>query len=87
MVDLNQYQETFVALDNNEAQLNKARQSVSDVTWFFNNKELSTKASGESRTPEAFSLWFAQGKERMGSICWEYRDSLSRRLISRVTLC
>lgn len=62
MVDLNQYQETFVALDNNEAQLNKARQSVSDVTWFFNNNELSTKAL-ERQSPEAFSLWFTQGKK------------------------
>lgn len=62
MVDLNEYQDTFVALDNNEAQLSKARQSVADVTWFFNNKELSTKAL-EKQSPEEFSLWFAQSKK------------------------
>ncbi|MCB1106497.1 MAG: ATP-dependent zinc metalloprotease FtsH [Chlamydiia bacterium] len=62
MVDLNQYEETFVALDNNEAQLSKARQNVADVTWFFNNKELSTKAL-EKQNPEEFALWFAQGKK------------------------
>lgn len=62
LVDMNQYRETFVALDENEAQLNKARQSVASVTWFFNNRELSTKAL-ERQSPEEFSLWFAHAKK------------------------
>lgn len=62
LFDLNQYGETFVALDENEAQLNKARQSVADVTWFFSNRELSTKAL-EKQSPEEYSLWFAQAKK------------------------
>lgn len=62
LVDLNQYNETFVALDNNAAQLGKARQNVANVTWFFNNKELSTK-SLEKQSPEDFALWFSQGKK------------------------
>lgn len=61
LVDLDQYNQVFVVLDENEAQLSKARQSVADVTWFFNNKELSTK-SLEKQSPEEFSLWFAHAK-------------------------
>lgn len=61
-VSLNQYNQTFITLDENEAQLTKARQGVADVTWFFNNKELSTKAL-ERENSEAFSLWFAQSRK------------------------
>ncbi len=64
--ELGQYQEVFAAIDDNKAQLDKSRKSVSDVTWFFNNKELSTKAL-EKQSPEAFSLWFAQGKKEWGA--------------------
>lgn len=49
-------------LKENGAQLNKARESVADVTWFFNDKEVSTKAL-EKQSPEAYSLWFAQAKK------------------------
>ncbi|MDJ0652045.1 MAG: ATP-dependent zinc metalloprotease FtsH [Simkaniaceae bacterium] len=62
LVDLNQYQQTVVALEENEAQLAKSRQNVANVTWFFNNKELSTKAL-EKQSPEEFSLWFTQSKK------------------------
>ncbi len=62
LVNLNQYQQTAAALEENEAQLAKSRQSVANVTWFFNNKELSTKAL-EKQSPEEFSLWFAQSKK------------------------
>ena len=62
LVNLNQYQQTATALEENEAQLAKSRQSVANVTWFFNNKELSTKAL-EKQSPEEFSLWFAQSKK------------------------
>ena len=62
LVDLNQYSETFSTLDENEAKLNKARQSVGEMTWFFNNRELSTKTL-EKQDPETFSLWFAHTKK------------------------
>lgn len=62
LVNLNQYQQTAQALDENEAQLTKARSSVANVTWFFNNKEISTRAL-EKQSPEEFSLWFAQSKK------------------------
>lgn len=42
----------------NNAQLDKARQQVADVIWYFNNKELSTRQL-EKQDPEAFSQWFA----------------------------
>ena len=60
--NLDQYSETFASLEENEAQLNKARQSVSGVTWFFNNRELSTKVL-EKQSSEEFNLWFAQAKK------------------------
>ena len=62
LFNLNQYQQTERALEENEAQLARARQNVSNVTWFFNNKELSTKAL-EKQNGEDFSLWFAHGKQ------------------------
>ena len=60
--ELEQY--TYVAeeLEKNEAQLDKARQSVANVTWYFNNQELSTKAL-EKQDPEVFAHWFAQAKQ------------------------
>ncbi|WP_420421034.1 ATP-dependent zinc metalloprotease FtsH [Simkania sp.] len=61
LVDLEQYNQVIGSLDENEAELSKARQNVADVTWFFNNKELSTKAL-ERQNPEEFSLWFAHAK-------------------------
>lgn len=61
LVDLEQY--TYVAeeLSTNGAKLDKARQSVADVTWFFNNKELSTKAL-EKQDSEEYGRWFTQAK-------------------------
>ena len=49
-------------LDDNLAQLNKARKSVSQVIWFFNNKEVSTKAL-ERQDLEEYSHWFLNAKE------------------------
>lgn len=66
MVDLNQYNDSFIALDENEAQLSKARQSALGVTWFFNNRELSTKAL-EKQPPEEFALWFSHAKKEWES--------------------
>jgi len=61
LVDLEQYNQVLATLDENEAELGKARQNVADVTWFFNNRELSTKAL-ERQNPEEFSLWFSHAK-------------------------
>jgi cell division protease FtsH len=49
-------------LEQNEIQLDKARAAVSQVIWFFNNKELSTRAL-ERQDPEMFGHWFANAKE------------------------
>lgn len=49
-------------LEENQAQLEKARQAVNNVIWFFNNQELSTRAL-ERQDPEAFSQWFMNAKE------------------------
>lgn len=49
-------------LEDNTLQLDKARQSVSHVVWFFNGQELSGKAL-EKQDPEQFSQWFATAKQ------------------------
>ncbi|MGD0665678.1 MAG: ATP-dependent zinc metalloprotease FtsH [Rhabdochlamydiaceae bacterium] len=46
----------------NDVQLDKAREAVATVSWFFNNQELSTR-SLEKQDPETFSHWFAQAKK------------------------
>jgi len=61
LVNLEQYSYLTQELVANGSKLDKARQSVADVTWFYNNKELSTRAL-EKQDPEAFSRWFAQSK-------------------------
>jgi cell division protease FtsH len=62
VVDLNQYNQISEDLDKNDIQLDKARQAVAQVIWFFNNQELSSRAL-EKQDPEVFSHWFAQAKE------------------------
>lgn len=49
-------------LDENQAQLDKARQAVSSVIWFFNNKEMSTRAL-EKQDPEQLNQWFLNAKD------------------------
>lgn len=51
------------ALEDNQAQLDKARQNVEHVIWFFNNQEVSTKTL-EKQDPEQFSHWFTNAKEQ-----------------------
>lgn len=53
-------------LEENEAQLDKARQAVTGVIWFFNNQELSTRTL-EKQDPEVFSHWFLTAKEEWDS--------------------
>jgi len=59
---LDQSIQTNTNFDENQAQLDKARQSVSNVIWYFNNQELSTRAL-EKQDPEQFNHWFINAKE------------------------
>ena len=49
-------------LEKNDAQLDKARHAVANVTWYFNNQELSSRAL-EKQDPEVYGHWFAQAKQ------------------------
>lgn len=49
-------------MDDNQVQLDKARQAVVNVIWFFNNQEVSTRAL-EKQDPELFNQWFVNAKE------------------------
>lgn len=49
-------------LEDNQVKLDKARQSVEQVIWFFNNQELSTRAL-EKQDPEVYNHWFLSAKE------------------------
>lgn len=61
-IALGEYNTLMKKLDDNQAQLDKARQAVSGVIWFFNNRELSTR-SLEKQDPELFHQWFINAKE------------------------
>lgn len=58
LVDLEQFSRATESLESTKAQLEKARAVVANVTWFYNNKELSTRAL-EKTDPEEFNRWFA----------------------------
>lgn len=49
-------------VEENEAQLDKARQAVAAVVWFFNNQELSTR-SLERQDPEVFHQWYTNAHD------------------------
>ncbi len=59
---MEQYNHVVSELDTNTVQLNKARQSVANVIWYFNNQELSTRAL-EKQDPELYSRWYSQAKQ------------------------
>jgi cell division protease FtsH len=59
---LEEYTQVNTRLEDNQIQLDKARQAVANVIWFFNNQELSTRAL-EKQDPEVFGQWFAKAKE------------------------
>ncbi len=56
------YNQVAEELSNNESQLDKSREAVLNLTWFFNNQELSTRAL-EKQDPEEFGHWFSQAKQ------------------------
>lgn len=62
--ELDRYNVTSTHLEENQAQLDHARKPVASVIWFFNNKELSTRAL-EKQDPEAYSQWFANAEQEM----------------------
>lgn len=59
---VDQYVQLTNRLEDNQAQLDKARQVVAQVIWYFNNQELSTRAL-EKQDPEIFHQWFLNAKE------------------------
>lgn len=66
MEELKQYAAVQVQLEKNNALLDKARQKVASVIWYFNNQELSTKAL-EKQDSEAYSHWFAAAQQEWKS--------------------
>ncbi len=75
---LDQYAVLAEKFDKNVAELDKARQSVSSVIWFFNDKELSTTAL-EKQDSEAYSLWYAQAKQE-----WSRFSSANKGMLFKV---
>ncbi|MBS0647766.1 MAG: ATP-dependent zinc metalloprotease FtsH [Verrucomicrobia bacterium] len=61
LADLAQYNQVVDDSAKNDVQLDKARQAVANVIWYFNNQELSSRAL-EKQNPELFSNWFSQAK-------------------------
>lgn len=59
---VDEYNALSVKLDDNQAQLDRARQAVSSVVWYFNGKELSTK-SLEKQDSDKYSQWFMNAKK------------------------
>jgi len=59
---IDEYVQVTTKLEGNETQLDKAQSAVSGVIWFFNNKEVSTRALMK-QDPEAYRHWFVNAKE------------------------
>lgn len=64
--ELAQYAKTSAGLDENVVLLDKAREKVGSVIWYFNNQEVSTK-SLEKQDPDKFGYWFAGAKQEWDS--------------------
>jgi cell division protease FtsH len=60
--EIDNYNQVISELEGNTAQLDKARQQVANVIWYFNNSELSTRAL-EKQNPELYNHWFLQAKQ------------------------
>ncbi len=60
--EIQEFERLSTKLEDNQAQLDKARQAVNQVIWFFNNKEISTRVL-EQQDPEQFHQWFINSKE------------------------
>ncbi len=60
--ELTEQQKLFTEKEDNEQLLDKARRSLSDVIWFFQNQQLSTRAL-EKQTGEAYGQWFSDAEQ------------------------
>jgi len=60
--EIAQFNQVGEDISKNTAQLDKSRDAVASVIWYFNNQELSTRAL-EKQDPEVFGHWFAQAKQ------------------------
>lgn len=63
---VDEFNKNVTKFDDNEIQLEKARQTVAGVIWYFNNQEVSTK-SLEKQDPEVFNQWFTTAKDEWDS--------------------
>jgi cell division protease FtsH len=59
---LDENTQVYTRLDDNQIQLDKARQAVANVIWYFNNQELTTRAL-EKQDNEIYGQWFTKAKE------------------------
>jgi cell division protease FtsH len=59
---LGRFEELTTKLEDTRVQLDKAREPVTGVVWYFNNAELSTKAL-EKQDPDQFHQWFINARE------------------------
>lgn len=66
--EFQQYSKVSSELEKNVTQLDKARQKVSSVIWYFNNQEMSTR-NLEKQDADTFGFWFAQARQE-----WENFD-------------
>jgi cell division protease FtsH len=66
--NIKQYGQVEQELEKNQALLDKSRQKVASVIWYFNNQELSTRAL-EKQDMDAYGRWFALAKQE-----WESFD-------------
>ncbi len=62
------YEEVTHQLEDNQTQLDKARDAVNGVIWYFNNAELSTRAL-EKQDSEQYHQWFLNAKNE-----WDHFD-------------
>ena len=65
---LDEYSQNSTRLADNQIQLDKARQSVANVVWYFNNQELTTRAL-EKQDPERLQPLVYDCQGRMGWLC------------------
>ncbi|MGH2639776.1 MAG: ATP-dependent zinc metalloprotease FtsH, partial [Rhabdochlamydiaceae bacterium] len=62
LADIQEQAQITEEMAKNDIQLDKAREAIAGLSWFFNNQELSTR-SLEKQDPEVFSHWFVQAKK------------------------
>lgn len=59
---LDEFNQLSLKIEDNQVLLDKARLAVSNVIWYFNNQELSTRAL-EKEDHEKFNQWFLNAQE------------------------